>query len=55
MNLCGKVKYSSKQKAHHAIETIERAGKLMRAYECPHCHKWHLTSDLVRENFGKYK
>lgn len=46
MAKCAKVAYGNKQKAHHAMRAIMQAGKPMRAYKCPNCYKYHLTSKL---------
>lgn len=46
MKPCTKIKYSSRKKAHFAMRSIMKAGKAMRAYLCPQCKQYHLTSDL---------
>lgn len=38
----GKVAFSSRDLAKRALRTIRNKG--MRAYQCPRCHLWHLTS-----------
>jgi len=48
---CGKKKYRDKIAAMMAIANIEARGEdrpsgqiPKRAYKCPACHQWHLTS-----------
>lgn len=44
----GKRRYRSHQEAiqslHHIKNTSKRDRQPVRAYECPRCHGWHLTS-----------
>lgn len=47
---CSKVRYPSGSKAEAALRTIRRRGdrltkKPTRAYHCPSCDGWHLTSE----------
>jgi hypothetical protein len=43
---CGdKIRFPSHEKAQKAVDKLARKGRgYARAYECPHCDKWHLTS-----------
>lgn len=53
MSGCGKTRYQTSAKARRALDGIRRRGnragerKPVRAYPCPHCHGWHLTSDAA--------
>lgn len=47
-----KRRFPNSARAKAAIRTVKRYGargaqdkKPHRAYQCPHCHGWHLTSD----------
>jgi hypothetical protein len=48
---CHKVGYASAQEAHEVARIIRsgkhrgRGGKHTRAYQCPRCHAYHLTSE----------
>lgn len=51
-NSCGKTRYRTSAKAQRALTNVRRYGhrdpdgkKPARAYPCPDCHGWHLTSD----------
>lgn len=58
MESCGKVGYSTKKQAHHAMRLIQRKSKGpdMRVYYC-HCFRYHLTSDKYKDKIlkGKYE
>lgn len=48
-NDCGKTRYRDREEAKDAIRTIKLSGEVrdkrpVRAYECPDCRGWHLTS-----------
>ena len=48
---CVKVSFS-KDGAHTALRKIIKRGKVMRAYQCEKCFRWHLTSDTKgRQNW----
>lgn len=59
MELCAKRSYPSEHSAKKAADIIERHGKRLRAYRCPTCHNFHLTSDVERKHrvpwYGKNK
>lgn len=39
--------YRDRQEAYSAARIVRRrSGKPLRAYHCPHCEKWHLTSEV---------
>jgi hypothetical protein len=47
---CEKTRYDTGAQARRALAGIKRFGQRLekkptRAYQCPHCHGWHLTSD----------
>ncbi len=48
---CTKAPYPSRKEAHHHMRRIMQKGKQMRAYVCPDCYKYQLTSDVR----GKWK
>lgn len=39
-----KIPYRTKRAA---LDAQTAMGIHMRAYRCPHCHEWHLTSDVA--------
>lgn len=40
-----KVRFTSKHRAKHAARVVSSEGGIqMRAYACPECHGWHLSS-----------
>ena len=45
-NVCGrKIRYESKGKAlSRASQSVYHGANSLRAYQCPYCHGWHLTS-----------
>ncbi len=46
----GKVLFKSKSRAKHAASVIlKNHGTKRRAYRCPHCKQWHLTSMDVND------
>lgn len=51
----GKRRYATGAKARASVTTIRRRGrgspepKPARAYPCPDCHGWHLTSSLTTD------
>ena len=47
MNECptGKLRHTSRTAAHSFLRMGKNKGRRMRAYLCPDCHGWHLTSD----------
>lgn len=54
MTLCRKVRYRDRIAAHLALANVQHADKATRpnvearAYRCPTCRGWHLTSQLRR-------
>ena len=44
--MCVKVAYNTRNKAHIALRHILSKGKRLRIYKCPHCYKYHLTSQV---------
>jgi len=47
---CLSKKGYSREKALKAQSKCEKRGMILRAYNCPHCYKWHLTSKALRIN-----
>jgi hypothetical protein len=49
---CGKRRFRDKQQALRALRTLQRVGSRqkipVRAYQCPACNGWHLTSKAHR-------
>lgn len=49
---CRKVRYPDRTSALLALAILRRQDKPghdeCRAYHCPHCHRWHLTSQEER-------
>lgn len=47
----GKICYSHQASAETHLKTLQEKGRtqLKRAYRCPHCKFWHLTSDQNRK------
>jgi len=46
----------SKEKAKRMLKGIAYNGKMMRAYQCDRCYRWHLTSDVYKgKPFKKYE
>jgi hypothetical protein len=41
----GKLSYGSRAAATHSRGNRRNKGRKMRAYECPVCHFWHLSSE----------
>ena len=41
----GKVTYPTMNKARQAKKQIEKKGHTMGIYKCPHCKKYHLTTE----------
>lgn len=41
----GKVAYATINKARQAKKHIERHGNIMNIYKCPHCKRYHLTTE----------
>lgn len=50
--ICKKVAFS-KHKAHVALRRIQFRSKLMRAYICENCYRWHLTSNVANKYHKK--
>jgi hypothetical protein len=50
----GKRRYRTMESAEHAFAQIILHGRAIyrsrRAYECPHCKGWHLTSEEKRRH-----
>lgn len=49
---CGKTRFTSRGAAERALDGIRRRGekrdkKPQRAYACPRCNGWHLTSEAA--------
>ena len=50
-----KKSFYSTQSAARAAANIRRSGgPVMRWYECPHCGKWHFTSQTVKQNESRH-
>lgn len=51
MSMClGKQKYASREAAKKTAHTAEKyRSRELRAYECPKCFSWHLTSTRTKE------
>lgn len=41
----GKVAFQTINKARQAKNKVEQGGKTMGIYKCPHCKKYHLTTE----------
>lgn len=41
----GKIAYLTMNKARQAKKQIEKRGRTMGIYKCPHCKKYHLTTE----------
>lgn len=54
LRVCVKRRYRTKQMANAALDVIEEkrnpvgSKRPIRAYRCPFCHGWHLTSSVHR-------
>lgn len=46
---CGKRRYRDRVGALFALSQHQGDRAPLRAYVCPHCHAWHLTSQTKRE------
>lgn len=40
----GKIPYGSSDAAAHSRGKVRNKGRRMRAYLCPSCHAWHLST-----------
>lgn len=58
---CTKAKFSDEKQAQYYIDKLKntsiREKKPIRAYLCPHCLSWHLTSKTEKDDLqmGKYR
>ncbi len=52
---CGKTVYPSERKAKEQARWVGTKGKEMRAYWSPHCHCWHITSEVEVGKTFQYK
>lgn len=56
---CTKVKFSDEKQAKYYIDKLKntsiREKKPIRAYLCPHCLSWHLTSKTEKEDLQMEK
>lgn len=41
---CGKLMFSTKREAKRSAKHGDKQGRTYRAYECPGCGWWHLTT-----------
>jgi uncharacterized protein YlaI len=46
-----KVRYKTRTQAMlYALKRVREAGRPLRAYRCPECHRWHLTKRVASDD-----
>lgn len=49
----GKSRFSSRHGATRSRGAKRNKGSKMRAYLCPHCHGWHLTTEVFHRDWRR--